>query len=184
MMYLAGKKVATSTFGKLIQNYTYVPWYKGPRYCHTELVFSNGEWFSSRELQNAVSFSKGPAHGDLISAYDLFVIPGMTLEREERIKRWCTSEICNDDGSPCNYDVRGVVFSFLPIPIGWQSPDKWFCSEICVAALQFDGWFVGYDASSISPKKCIELFMDECKKRRKKNEIKTLAVSSICSSNV
>ena len=169
MMYIAGKKEANSTFGKIIQAYTYAPWYKGVRYCHVELVFSNFEWFSAREFQNAVSFSYGPPSGDVLEQYDLFSLDSITKEREERIRRWCTSEMRRDDGSPCKYDVRGVLFSFLPIPIGWQSAEDWFCSEICAAALQYDGWLSGYSACSLSPRKCIELVLKE----RTKYEIDT-----------
>lgn len=159
MMHIAFKHNATSFFGKLIKFYTFSP------YCHCEIIFSDGQWFSSREYKNGVGFITGPPNGERMTDYDFVMLPSISKEDEQRIRAWCEKEQFNDDGTRCGYDVRGVLFSFLPIPIGWQSADKWFCSEICCAALQTIGWFAGYSAASISPKKLHELTLKEVKKR-------------------
>lgn len=163
MMYLAAKHKSTSKFGKIIQTWTYVPWYQGPRYCHVEVIFSDNKWYSSREFNNAVSFSNGIPHGDTLDMYNIFDLP-FTKRQEKRLREWAEKEQYRSDGSKCGYDVRGVLFSFLPIPIGWQSAEDWFCSEIIVAMLQTEGWFSGYSAASISPRKCVELYFKEVAK--------------------
>lgn len=160
MMYLAAKHTATSPFGKIIQAWTYWPWYRGPRYCHVEVLFSDGYWFSSREFKGAVSFLPGPPPGESADMYHYFPLP-FTREQEIRLRTWAEKERFRDDGSPCRYDVRGVLFSFLPIPIGWQSAEDWFCSEIVSAMFQTEGWFAGYSAAAVSPRKCVELYKKE-----------------------
>lgn len=159
MVHIAFKHKATSFFGKIIKAWTLSP------YCHCEIIFSDGQWFSARELHNAVNFVTGPPNGDRLTDYDFFLLP-ISKDDEQRIRAWCEKEQFNDDGTRCGYDVRGVLFSFLPIPIGWQSADKWFCSEICCAALQTIGWFAGYSAASVSPKKLYELTLKEISKHK------------------
>lgn len=158
MMYLAFKKEATSTFGKIIKAYTF------SKYCHAELVFSDGMWFSAREFKGGTTFVKGPPENERFSMYDFIPLP-IGPEAEARIRRWCAGEV------GCDYDVRGVVFSFLPIPIGWQSAEKWFCSEICCAALQIEGWFRGRSAASVSPRGLYRLVDDELPVKRRLEEV-------------
>lgn len=157
MMYLAFKKEATSTFGTIIKAYTF------SKYCHAELVFSDDQWFSAREFKGGTKFVKGPPEGERFSMYDYIPLP-ISPEAEARIRKWCEGEV------GCDYDVRGVVFSFLPIPIGWQSAEKWFCSEICVAALQTEGWFRGYSAAAVSPRKLHKLTIEELPVKRRIQE--------------
>jgi len=166
MMYLAAKKEATSFFGKVIKVWTYFGKPKGlPSYCHVELVFSDGSWFSSREFKGATSFVKGPPPGERMSMYDFFPLP-VSPDDEYSIREWCRKEQWRDDGSKCGYDVRGVLFSFLPIPIGWQSAQDWFCSEVCCAVLQTRGWFSGYSAASVHPNQLVRLYQNEILQRR------------------
>lgn len=154
MMYLAAKHTATSFFGKLIKLWTF------SRYCHVEVIFSDGKWFSAREFKGAVSFLPGPPPDETPDMYDYFPLP-FTAEQEARMRTWAEKERFRDDGSSCKYDVRGVLFSFLPVPIGWQSAEDWFCSEIVSALFQTEGWFAGYSAAAISPRKCVELYKKE-----------------------
>lgn len=148
MMYLAFKKEATNFFGRIIKAYTF------SKYCHAELVFSDNTWFSAREFKDGTSFIPGPPPGERFSMYN-YIPLRLSREAETRIRAWCERE------KGCDYDVRGVLFSFLPIPIGWQSAEKWFCSEICCAALQTEGWFTGYSAASVSPRKLYHLTIGE-----------------------
>jgi len=158
MMYLAFKKEATSFFGKLIKGYTF------SKYCHAELVFSDNMWFSAREFKDGTQFVKGPPTGERYSMYDFIELP-ISAEEEARVRKWCEGEV------GCDYDTRGVVFSFLPIPIGWQSAEKWFCSEVCCAALQTVGWFRGYSAAAVSPRKLHQLAVEEEPVKRRLAEI-------------
>lgn len=166
-MYLAFKHRATSFFGKLIKAWTFSD------YCHSELIFSDGQWFSSREFKNGVGFIPGPPPGEKLQDYDFIILP-ISSEDELRVKAWCEREQYNDDGTKCGYDVRGVLFSFLPIPIGWQSADKWFCSEVCCAALQTLGWFAGYSAASVSPKQLHKLTLKEIQRVRERFGVTTV----------
>lgn len=148
MFYVAFKHKAVGVFGKLIKLW---PFAGSHKYCHVELVFSNGDWFSAREFKNGVSFTKGEVPSDdTIFDYDLMPLPMIGPEEERRLRVWCQEEV------GCDYDTRGVIFSFLPIPIGWQHKEKWFCSEICFAALQSLGLsslkaIKGVTPASVSP---------------------------------
>lgn len=160
MMYWAAKKDATTIFGRLIKLWTYLRKPKHlPSYCHIELVFSNGDWFSAREFKGGVGFSTGIPPGEKRVSYDFFALP-TTPEKEAEIRKWCEAEV------GCDYDVRGILFRFLPIPVGWQHPEKWFCSEICVNAMQNDGFFKGFGAADLDPNKATRIILGELLQRR------------------
>lgn len=134
-MKVAFYKRGKSFFGKLIRFYT-----RGP-YSHSELVFSTGACFSSHEADGGTRFKAIDLNPD---EWDILDVP-MTAALENMVRTFCAAE----DG--CGYDWRGISFSFLPIPVGWQHPDKWFCSEICTAGLQLAGYLSGYTPASLSP---------------------------------
>jgi hypothetical protein len=138
---VAFQKKATTFFGRFIRLWT------GGIYSHTELVFSNGVMFSSDEQDGGSRFLPGPKKG---AEYDYINVP-MSAEDERRILQFCKAE----DG--CHYDKIGIGFSFLPIPLGYQNADAWFCSEICTAALQLAGYCVGYTPARIHPNKLYKL---------------------------
>jgi hypothetical protein len=163
-MKLASKKKVTTLFGWIIKLWPFSGWGWSCRYCHSELVFSNGEWFSSRDI-NGTAFSVGPPHGDKPDWYDYIEIP-MSKEEENRVMKWCERELFNEDGSKCKYDIVGVLLSFLPIPINWQNSNKWFCSEVCCAALQVGGWLAGYSAATISPLRLSKFLGQEINRRK------------------
>lgn len=133
-MKVAFRKAAKSWYSFVIRLYT-----RGP-FSHCELVFSDGQCFSSQEGEGSrfKLIDLKPAEWDLVDV--------LTDERvESQVRAFCESE------KGCEYDWRGISFSFLPIPIGWQHPDKWFCSEICTAGLQVAGYMRGYTPASVSP---------------------------------
>jgi len=165
-MQLASKKKATTLFGWIIKAWPFSGFGWHNRYCHSELVFSNGEWFSSRDI-NGTAFSAGPPYGDKPEWYDYIDVP-MSQEDEDRIMRWCEREIFNEDCSKCTYDIIGVILSFSPIPIAWQNSRQWFCSEVCCAALQTAGWLSGYTAATISPLRLHKFLMQERRRREKR----------------
>lgn len=147
-MQVAFKKNITSFFGKLI-----TVWTRG-KYCHTELVFSDGSFFSSDESDGGTRFLKGPKKG---IEYDYLIVP-VHSEIEALIKEFCERE----DG--CKYDKKGIVFSFLLIPLGYQNEEAWFCSEICVAALQLAGYCTGYTPARVHPNKLYKILKKELNK--------------------
>lgn len=162
-MQLASKRKATTLFGWIIKLWPFSGWGWTCRFTHSELVFSNGEWYSSRDI-NGTAFSVGPPHGDKPEWYDYVNIP-MTPEEENRVMKWCEREIFNEDGSKCKYDLIGVLLSFFPIPIAWQNSKKWFCSEVCCAALQVAGWLSGFTPATISPLRLHKFLKDEIERR-------------------
>jgi len=162
-MQLASKRKVNTPFGWIIKLWPFSGWGWTCRYCHSELVFSNGEWFSSRDI-NGTAFSVGPPHGDKPEWYDYINVP-MTQAEEEWIMKWCERELYNTDGSKCKYDIIGVLLSFLPFPIAWQNSRKWFCSEVCCAALQVGGWLAGYTPAYMSPLRLAKFLKDEIYRR-------------------
>lgn len=144
-MKIAFRKKCHTIYAKIICFWTF------GKYSHSELVFSDGTTFSSDEADGGTRWKdelEKPEEWDFID------IP-CNKTQEKEIRRFCEGE----DG--LKYDMAGIGFSFLPIPVGWQSAEKWFCSEICAAALQQIGYLVGYTPSRISPNKLYSLLKSE-----------------------
>jgi hypothetical protein len=125
------------------------------RYSHEEIAFSNGWSWSSDEADDGtrfkqIDYSKGN--------WDKLFIP-CTPEEERRVWEKCEKE------NGLKYDKRGIAFSFLPIPIGWQHPDRWFCSEACTAMLQLLGYMTGYSPASIAPSRAYKIMSAELASR-------------------
>lgn len=113
------------------------------RYSHCELVFSDGTWFGNAldgEMKTGFKTrDANPAYWDFIE------LP--TSEADEiKIKAFC------EDEKNCKYDWTGIFLSQF-IPLGIQSKTKWFCSEICTAALQEIGMLKGIKPYRVSPGK-------------------------------
>lgn len=145
MLKLASRKKSTSIYSKIIKLWPFGG--AAGRYSHSELVFSDGMTFSSDEADNGTRWKEkieNPADWDFID------IP-CTEAEENRVRKFCDGEL------NCKYDKKGILFSFLPIPVGWQSKDRWFCSEICVAALQQIGLLVGVTPASVAPSRLHKL---------------------------
>jgi hypothetical protein len=139
------RKKSDSIYSKIIRLWTWGP------FSHTELVFSDGRTFSSDERDGGTRWTTRSLDRD---EWDILEVP-CSAEDEQRVAAFCHSE------ENCRYDMVGIGFSFLPVPIGWQSSTKWFCSEICVAALQQIGFLVGYTPSRISPNQLYKLLKKE-----------------------
>jgi len=149
---LASRKKGTTIYARLIRLWTF------GKYSHSEMVFSNGRTFSSDEADDGARWKDWVMSPD---DWDFLEVP-CTAEQEKRL-----IEFCNEENGT-KYDMRGIGFSFLPIPIGLQSEDRWFCSEICVAMLQQIGFMVGYTPSSVSPNKLYKVLKKELEARREK----------------
>lgn len=134
-MKVAFFRAGTSFFSRLIQF-----WTRGSA-SHVELVFSDGMAFSSHEADGGTRFKQIDFSAP---GWELVDVP-VSADDESRILAWCH----NEEG--CAYDWRGITFSFLPVPIGWQHSERWFCSEVCTAALQLAGYLSGYTPASLSP---------------------------------
>lgn len=105
-----------------------IRWWTGGKYSHCELLFADGHMFSSDAWTGGVRWN---TNYDL-SNWDLVEIP-CTSAQERTLKAWCA------DLAGKKYDWLGVLWFVLPfVP---ESPDKWFCSELCAAGLKIIGKF-------------------------------------------
>jgi hypothetical protein len=101
-----------------------VAWATWGRYSHVELQFSDDMCFSASWRDGGTRFKQitiDPTHWDILD------VP-TTPEQEAVIRNFCAERI----GVP--YDWIGAVSVLLPINL--QDPVKWYCSEICAAALR------------------------------------------------
>ena len=117
-------------------------WTKSP-FSHCELVFSDGSMFSSDPSDNGTRYLQN-MH---LTYNDWEVLDIQTSSVQEKIIRdFCDSEL------HCRYDWWGIFCSQV---IRWQreDPTKWFCSEVCTAALQKIGFLTGNEPCTFSPAK-------------------------------
>ncbi len=119
-------------FGKWYEKL--ISWYTLGPFSHVELIFDD-QWFSSSPRDGGVRYK------------EIFAVEGRWefIEikcNKKLVKDWCDGEIGKQ------YDWRGF-FNFV-LPIGY-SRHRWFCSEICVAALQKDGLLAGVRPHVVSP---------------------------------
>jgi hypothetical protein len=97
---------------------------KGP-YSHAEMVYSDGLSGSSSVVDKGVRFKHIQYRS--VGCWDFIPIPDPRGTIETASRRWMQSK------EGCKYDYAGNVrFAF-----GWiyDHPDKWFCSEACMASL-------------------------------------------------
>ena len=105
-----------------------MPWdwviriFSGGPFSHCELVFRDKVFFGAYPV-TGVRYRRRTA----LSRWVFVDIP-LTREQEEKIRAWCDTEY------GCNYDWLGV-FRFI-IKTLRPSETRWFCSELCVKALQ------------------------------------------------
>lgn len=148
-MQVAFRKKPNSIYAHIIRAWTF------GKFSHSELVFSDSRTFSSDEADGGTRWTHKPLPRN---EWDFLTVP-CTEQQEQEIAAFCAKE------EKCKYDMVGIGFSFLPIPIGWQSPEKWFCSEICVAALQQIGYLTGYTPARVSPNALYKILKQELETR-------------------
>ena len=120
---------------------TVIRWWTRSPYSHCELVFSNGLWFSSSPRDGGTRFKNIDADPD---TWDFIEIP-LSQVQEQTVYEFCLAE----DG--CRYDWIGILFTQV-IPLSFYNPWWWFCSEVCVAALQQVGMLADLIPHEINPK--------------------------------
>lgn len=134
MVKLAFYKGNGKTLDRLIR------WWTKGQYSHCELVFSDGMFFSADAWSNKVRYEKVYANPDNWDFVDVV----MTRREELAVRAWCDSQ----NGK--KYDYVGILFAQI-LPLSIDMPSTWFCSEICVAALQRVGKLIGLRGQDISP---------------------------------
>ena len=121
-------------------------WTKGP-YDHCALVFSDGVSFSS-SLQKDM-YTQFERINFNTAYWDVLDVP-MSAEDEHKVRSFCINEM------NCRYDWVGIFLSQI-IPLGYNSKSKWFCSEVCVAALQKANLLLNEKPNRVSPNKLYKL---------------------------
>lgn len=128
---------------KLIRRVTRSP------YSHCELLFSDGLL-----SENGWMFGAMPGEGTrfkqatLKPAEWIFVDLPVTRPQELLALYFCRAE------NKCGYDYPGV-FRYL-LPLFTESKEKWFCSEVCTAALQAAGLPLLLTPSRVHPGRLYE----------------------------
>ena len=133
-MKILFQKKPDTIFGKLI-----CWWTRGPYY-HCSVLFSDNILVEATQgfgVRMFIFEYYDPDHWDAID------IP-MTKEEESEIQTWAIKEI------GCKYDWAGLIWSQI-FRIPREHPDKWFCSEFAVAALQQVARLSGIKPCSVSP---------------------------------
>jgi len=124
------------------------------RYSHCELVFNAYTWFSSSSRDGGTRFKcidPKPGVWDFLELDLTGKQAALALEK------------CHEECG-CKYDWLGVFrFAF---PFFRENSAKWFCSEVCAAALQEAGLLVGINPWELSPVDLYDL-LDE---RRRSNQ--------------
>lgn len=133
MMRIAFYKGSGAVFDKLIR------WWTKSAYSHCEFVFSDGAFFSASPRDGGTRF-KFIAQDE---QWDFVDLPFSTMD-ELRIRNFCDSE------NGCNYDWIGIALTQV-LPLSFESPWWWFCSEVLVAGLQEIGYFPLLTPSKIDP---------------------------------
>ena len=111
--------------GKLLDKL--IRWWTNSKYSHCEILFENGLMFSADGWD-----SKGVRYTSQFNPENWEVVT-ITLDdyKVKYLKMWC------DDRVGKGYDWTGVL-RFV-VPILPQLDEKWFCSELCGAALKYVG---------------------------------------------
>ena len=108
------------------------------RFSHVELQFSDGAVFTS-------TFSTGTGFESIDLTQPCWVVVPLPVqpsaEVEAKIREWCVTQV------GCQYDLLAVLCIDLPGNI--HSRGKWYCSEVCAAALRENG--VWHYPENLSP---------------------------------
>lgn len=136
-MKVAFQKNDRSFFAGLIR------WWTGSPYSHCELLFDDGRMFSSHIKDHGTRYmNPGVLRAN---EWDVVLIPA-TLEQEIAVHVFCDNEL------NCGYDWWGILCSQV-LRLQRSHPRKWFCSEVCAAALQRMGMLPMAKPCTFSPGK-------------------------------
>lgn len=135
-MKIAFNKNVPDFFDKLIR------WWTKSPYSHCELLFADGKSFSAYPGVGTrfVQFEPHNPH-----FWDIVELP-TSADEDVVLREFCVYE------SGCKYDWYGILASQI-VKAARSSKNKWFCSEVCTAALQRIGYFEGSVPSTFSPAK-------------------------------
>ncbi len=121
---------------------TVIRWWTHSPYSHCELLFDDGLMFSAYPGQGTRFYTPGILSPN---EWDILLVP-TNLEEDITLKNFCTAE------SGCAYDWWGLIASQV-LRLQREHPHKWFCSEVCAAALQTVNFLRGAKPCTFSPGK-------------------------------
>jgi len=134
-----------------------IRWWTRSKISHVELVFDAED--KIKGLNRSLSFSsssrdKGVRFKNI--SYDnkweiVRIMPHPDLDEISKIFTWCSNETRKNRG----YAFQDL-FRFV-LPFINTVKNKWFCSEICVAALQHIGYLKYFTAQNTDPQKLYEI---------------------------
>lgn len=142
-MEIAFRKNAPGLFPKLIR------WWTSSPYSHCEVIFSNGFTFSA-DIEEFKTRFKSVSHNP--DEWDIIKIP------IERIIEYKVYDFCLNEEN-CLYDIIGIFFSQI-IPISFENPWWWFCSENAVACLHKTGELLDIIPHQTSPGRLYKLLKE------------------------
>lgn len=134
-------------------------WWTDKPHFHCDILFSFGISFSAFAELNKTTF-KTVYYNE--SDWDFIDIP-ITFDEENLIFEWCKTEL------NCGYDFSGIILTQI-LPLSFQSRTRWFCSELCLAALQHIGWFSELKAYQYDPGELYTLIMNFLNERKNNEE--------------
>lgn len=116
-----------------------VRWWTGSKYSHCELVLSDGTWISADPKAGRVRYT----WQDISNDWDRVEIK-VTERQELIIRAWLDAQIGK------KYDWCGILLSQV-FTLGTDNPVRYFCSELCVEALQRIGKLSGVVSHRVDP---------------------------------
>jgi len=143
-------------------------------YAHTELLFSNGESFSSllkfdkAHTVYPLAYYYRPKGGPQLrriefkeNFWDYTNLPFVSAQEEDDLYNYCKSVIDDSIKAQAGYDKSGVLRFVLPFM--HEHPEDWFCTEVvehvCQKSLELFGNRKAWKDSPNSFKKlCDKLF--------------------------
>jgi len=112
-----------------------VTWLTLGPYSHCEFLFSDWQCCGATPINDAgVRWAPASIILTDLTKWDFLDLP-LNVEQEDILRTWCDGEI------GCKYDWNDIlrfVLKFLP-----EDPDRWFCSEFCLAGIQQIGMSSG-----------------------------------------
>lgn len=113
-------------------------------YCHVELLFSDGETFSSDLTSGGVRYTDG---GSIRTQPDLWQLVDIGLMDERALREACDVHVGE------KYDVLGCVAYLFNAAAGSEEAKlhRYFCSSICALMLQTQHRFTFLVPTATSP---------------------------------
>jgi len=133
----------TGLFDALIRKVT------GGPYSHCELIFPDGMAYSASIQDGGCRFKQIDFDPE---KWDVVQLPWFSNTSQDTVMVFCHQE----EGSA--YDYPGVLRFLLPLLP--QSKQRWFCSEVCCAALQTINLLPGVKPWQVHPSKLHRLLTE------------------------